>query len=110
MLAFAPPEEREALMRGMTPVRYTKKTIATFPALRKALEQIRRDGYAIGDEERDEGVRGVAAPVLSGGFARYGVAVTAPSYRLTGARLQEVTEAVRAAAAKITEALRPTEF
>lgn len=109
MLAFAPAAEQGVLFARMIPVRYTSKTIASFAALRKALERIRTAGYATGDEERDEGVGGVAAPILAQGLVRYGIGVAAPSYRLQGARLVEVTAAVRQAAARITEDLG-TEF
>ncbi|MGE0799557.1 MAG: IclR family transcriptional regulator [Lautropia sp.] len=110
MLAFAPPSEQEVLFAQLTPVRYTTKTISSFSALRKALASIRAQGYATGDEERDEGVGGVAAPIVTQGVVRYGIGVAAPSFRLQGQRLVELTAAVRRAAARVSEALAVTDF
>ena len=110
MLAFAPAGEQEVLFARMTPVRYTSKTIGSFAALRKALDRIRAAGFATGDEERDEGVGGVAAPIATQGAVRYGIGIAAPSFRLQGTRLQELTAAVRQAAARIARELETTEF
>jgi DNA-binding IclR family transcriptional regulator len=110
LLAHAGPDEQEALLRLMEPVRYTKKTVPSVKALRQALERIRGQGYAYSDEERDEGVRGIAAPVLAGGRARYCVSLSGPAFRLTDGKVAEMSAAVKNAAMTISEALRKTEY
>jgi DNA-binding IclR family transcriptional regulator len=50
-----------ALKDGLEP--RTSHTQTDPSALRKILETVRREGYAIDDEESEEGMRGLAAPV-----------------------------------------------
>jgi len=44
--------------------RFTHRTIATVEALRAEMEKTRRRGYAVDDEELEEGLRCIAVPVL----------------------------------------------
>jgi len=110
LLAFAPPAEQEEILRMLHPTHYTGRTLQSKAALKVALEQIKRTGYAVTDEERDEGVWGVAAPVFQGGQANYGIAIAAPKFRKTAQRMAAVTEAVVAAAAAVTQDLAAVEF
>ena len=41
----------------------TARTVADRDALRAVLEQVRRQGYAITDQELEQGLRSVAAPI-----------------------------------------------
>jgi DNA-binding IclR family transcriptional regulator len=108
MLAFADPEEQEEMLRLMTPVRYTPKTIANRTSLRGAIKKIREQGYAVGDEELDLDVRAVAAPVFWRGQCRFCLSVAVPSFRLPDERLPEMIPEVKAAALTITEQLADT--
>lgn len=110
LLAHADRADQEAMFRLMEPVRYTRKTITGLKALRRVLNKIRNDGYAYSDQERDEGVRGIAAPIASGGEARYCVTMSGPSFRLTDEKIPEMVSGVRTTASKISEALRATEY
>jgi IclR family acetate operon transcriptional repressor len=44
-------------------MRYTNKTIHSAEALRARLEQVRKQGYALDDEEQSLGVRCLAVPL-----------------------------------------------
>ncbi len=44
--------------------RFTDRTLVTHDALRRNLEQVKERGYAVDDEEFDQGVRCVAAPIF----------------------------------------------
>lgn len=105
LLACAPPAERAALRRMLHPVRYTTHTIMGKAELKAELDRIATRGYALTEEERDEGVWGVAAPILENGAARYCIAIAAPRFRLDGARIQAMIEAVCAGARAVTAAL-----
>jgi DNA-binding IclR family transcriptional regulator len=62
LLAHAPlPVRQQALAGPLT--RYTKYTITDPAALRRALAQVRRDGYAISDRQIEIVSLSVAAPV-----------------------------------------------
>jgi len=65
MLAFQPPEVIEQIVSKIRFVRYTHKTIMSREALMKALERVRRRGYAIDDQEIEAGVRCVGAPITA---------------------------------------------
>jgi IclR family transcriptional regulator, pca regulon regulatory protein len=63
LLAALPDDRLEAHLRELKPRAYTAKTITRIPQLKKALLQVRRDGYAIVDEELEAGLRSIAVPV-----------------------------------------------
>ncbi|GGK97567.1 IclR family transcriptional regulator domain-containing protein [Mangrovihabitans endophyticus] len=63
LLAGLPDEAREAYLEGIEPVRLTSRTLASVSALRTELERVSRQGYAIVDQELEEGLRAIAAPV-----------------------------------------------
>jgi len=110
LLAFAPEPERTPLMKLLKPQRYTHKTLATRAAMLKELERIRREGYALTDEERDEGVWGVAAPISLRAEVQHCIAIAVPRFRITAKKLPGVITATTAAAAAITHALAAVDF
>lgn len=110
LLAFAPEPERTPLMKLLKPQRYTHKTLATRAAMLKELERIRREGYALTDEERDEGVWGVAAPISLRADVQHCIAIAVPRFRITAKKLPGVITATTAAAAAITHALAAVDF
>ncbi|MEV7084964.1 IclR family transcriptional regulator C-terminal domain-containing protein [Streptomyces sp. NPDC093085] len=63
MLAFLPEEERDRRLKATTPAALTPYTLVSVDLLRAELERVRRQGYAIVDQELEEGLRSVAAPV-----------------------------------------------
>src|SRR5271154_6024802 len=64
MLAFQPEEVIKQIVAKIRFVRCTPKTLTSGEALLKALERIRRRGYAIDDEEIELGVRCIGAPIF----------------------------------------------
>lgn len=110
LLAYAPDQEREAIMRMLHPVRYTANTLTTKSALKADLEKILKKGYGITDEERDEGVWGVAVPVFERGEARYCVAAAVPRFRMTEEKEAAMVTALRQTAANITETFATVDF
>lgn len=63
LLAHLPDAEREARLKELTLVRLTKSTIVDHASLRKTLQQIRRAGYALVDQELEVGLRSLAVPI-----------------------------------------------
>lgn len=63
LLAALPDEKLETYLRGLKPRAYTPKTIIRIAPLKKAILQVRKDGYAIVDEELEPGLRSIAVPV-----------------------------------------------
>ncbi len=86
----------------------TQRLVARRPAQEAELTAIRKAGYAISQDELEEGVAGLAAPILDGrSVAVASIGVVAPSARLP--RERDLAPAVRDAAAQITTelAVRP---
>lgn len=84
LLAHLSPGKREALLAKPLP-RYTSTTITDPVQLEAELEQVRRQGYALDQQEYAEGVEAVAAPVRDG-FGRVVAAlsvayITSPTKR-----------------------------
>jgi IclR family transcriptional regulator, pca regulon regulatory protein len=82
LLAHLAPSERERRLRGLPLTRFTPKTLTSLPRLRGDLEEVRRRGYAVNDQELDLGLRSCAAPV----FDRRGAAVAAVNVSVSSAR------------------------
>jgi DNA-binding IclR family transcriptional regulator len=93
MLAFQTPESIDAITEKIKFVRFTPKTICSRNDLLKALEKVRRRGYAIDDEEVDVGVRCVGAPVFNeSGRPIAAVSVSAPASRITTQSVPAIAE------------------
>src|SRR5215469_7881440 len=67
LLAALPDDKLEAYLRNLKPVVYTPKTLTRVPEIKTAILQVRKDGYAIVDEELESGLRSIAVPVLTRG-------------------------------------------
>ncbi|HWA94017.1 MAG TPA: IclR family transcriptional regulator C-terminal domain-containing protein [Terracidiphilus sp.] len=63
LLASLPDEELNAYLRSLKPKAYTPKTLTRIPQIRKAILQVREDGYSIVDEELEPGLRSIAVSV-----------------------------------------------
>lgn len=107
LLADLPEPELLARLSHTTLARITDHTIIDRAALLAELAEIRRRGYAIGDQELAVGLRGVAAPIRD--RSRRAVAainVSGPTSTISHKRLeQEITPAVVATAVRISQAL-----
>lgn len=101
------PRHELAELLARKPLRpFTSRTLTAPEAYIETLEEVRRAGYAVDDEEYLEGVRAVAAPVLD----RSGLVVAALyavgfSSRLTPERMRMLTRLVPATARRISRQL-----
>ncbi|MBN1103116.1 MAG: IclR family transcriptional regulator [Deltaproteobacteria bacterium] len=106
LLAALPGEQLEEVIRGKGLRRFTEKTITDLEKLRRELAKFRERGYTIDNEEIEEGLKCVAAPILgSNGETLAAISISAPSERFNGASPLFVSE-VKDTAAKISAALR----
>jgi IclR family pca regulon transcriptional regulator len=74
LLAALPDEELDAYLDRVKLARLTSRTVATPAALRTELRKVRAQGFAIVDQELEEGLRSVAAPIRDRGGAVIGAA------------------------------------
>lgn len=63
MLAYLEPDELDAYFATTTLRPMTERTVVSQQRLRDILAEVRRDGYAINDEELEQGLRSIAVPV-----------------------------------------------
>ena len=105
LLAHLSPARVNALLAAPLP-RYTDRTVVEPERLRDQLEQIRRDGWAIDDEERNTGMRCIAAPIRDlHGEVRAGLSVSGPSNRVAPGDYHRLAELVRTAAREVSAGL-----
>ncbi len=104
ILAWAEDAVRQRLIDQLEFERFTPGTIGNAEALRAEVERARMQGYAVNLEEREIGVRSVAAPVLNReGVAIASVCVGGPIFRVSEEDLHgRLAELARATAASIT--------
>lgn len=73
----------------------TSKTIVDVGDIRKAIAKAARDGFAMDNEETEEGLRCVAAPIRDGsGRICAAMSVSAPTTRLRASALEEIRAAL----------------
>jgi DNA-binding IclR family transcriptional regulator len=88
IMAFLPEERVADILRRTRFERFTHRTIATAEALRVEIEKTRRRGYAVDDEELEEGLRCIAVPLLDAQRQPVAaVSVSGPSFRVTAQKL-----------------------
>src|SRR5271165_4801428 len=63
LLAALPEKELAAYLRNLKPRAYTPKTLTRVPQIKKAILEVRANGYALVDEELEAGLRSIAIPV-----------------------------------------------
>lgn len=110
LLAFAPPEVLEQLLR--TPLeRMTPNTIIDPNALRREIETIRQDGVALTFEENTPGSSAVAAPVHdSGGSVVAALSIGGPTERVSHLDRDFVTSCITKHAERISADLATKSF
>jgi len=84
----------------------TKRTITSVAALAEECQRTRKRGFAVDDEEQNEGVRCVAAPIRdSSGQVVASIGISAPAARLPRDRFKGVGAEVMAVAREISRKL-----
>jgi IclR family acetate operon transcriptional repressor len=105
LLAHLPPEIRAHYLPHPLP-RCTQKTIVDDQLFTRELERVLMQGYAIVNEEFQEGLAAVAAPIFDHtGRAFAAIAISGPSYRMTVSNFDTLATAVKDTALAITEQL-----
>ncbi len=101
-LAYLPPAELDAILSEPLEA-YTEQTISSPNELRVEFKNIRRQGFAIDNEEYEVGVCAVAAPI----FNRAGMVIAAlgcpnPTSRSTPERIERIAESFKQSAQAIS--------
>ena len=108
MLAMLPASQRELLIKSLEFKRYTQQTITTPALLNRELNEIRKNGFAVDNEEHQHGVCCVASAIIDSlGVPVAAISVTAPTFRVTESNFQDWGKRVAKASAAIAQRLQP---
>lgn len=109
LLAQLADKEVASIVRRHRLVRFTDETLVTPESLAADLAETRKRGYAFDKEEKNPGMRCIAAPVFDmHNEPVAGVSISGPSARIPDSRVEALAAAVRTAAVQLTEALGGT--
>ncbi len=93
-LAYLPPEVVEPILNGPFDA-CTPKTITSPARLREELEATRQRGYALDDEEFEQGIRAVSAPIQDiDGNIIAALSMPGPVNRMPPERVREIVDAL----------------
>jgi DNA-binding IclR family transcriptional regulator len=106
ILAFLPPDQLARRLKGYVYSKHSPNTILTKDRFLEDLALVASRGYAVDNEEYEEGLRCIAAPVYdhSGGVTG-AVSIAGPTFRVTGARLPALSREVRRTATELSTTL-----
>jgi len=106
ILAFSAEGEVDRFLAGRTLEGFTRNTLTSPIVFRREIEKVRESGYALDDEEREDGLRCIGAPVRSSsGEVIASVSIAGPVFRITPDRIHPVAQAVVRAADTISAAI-----
>jgi DNA-binding IclR family transcriptional regulator len=106
LAAFLPAELRASILSTIKFQPATPKTIMNLVHFRQELEKIRRQGYAVDDEEAVQGARCVSAPILNSDREPIAaVSVSGPVTRVSPNQVAALAGAVSSAARAISAAM-----
>ena len=98
-IAFLPDDRLEPLLKRLQYRSHTRRTITSSPALKSELTRIRRRGFAVDNEEVEDGLRCIGAPVRDyTGEVVASISIAGPVFRVQKGRIVELSRAVMQAA------------
>lgn len=106
ILAYQPEEVVDSTIRRLGMPRFTPYTITDPNRFKRELAAIRSRGYALDSEEMEEGVRCLAAPVLSpDGRTLAAMSLSGPVGRLGEPRIEELVPHIKRIANSFSDSL-----
>jgi IclR family pca regulon transcriptional regulator len=107
LLAYLPPDDLQRYLTTATMERLTNRTIVDRVRLREILAETRRRGWALANEESEQGVRSIAVPIVNRtGLVRAAINVSGHASRVSLAQLRRIyLPVVQDAARGISQAL-----
>ena len=106
LLAFADDDQRQAALEGVRLLAFTKTTHTSRAALDRELAQVREQRFARDNEEREEDLRCISAPVFDhSGAVVAAISVSWPGFRYERGQESEWIATIQGAAARISTVL-----
>ncbi len=111
LIAFAPPEVRDALVETVELSALGPHAITDRAAFRTEIEAVRAQGHAVADEEHEPGIRALGVPITGpDGVAHAALSVAAPAFRMPLDELLALRPALTSAAQELAVLLPPRPF
>jgi len=103
VLAFLPREQVDELIPEHGLRAYTPRTITSRAAFRTELERVRRRGYAVDDEEIEEALKCIGAPIRDcSGNVIAAISIAGPASRMKQDAMPRLIRSVTTAAAQLS--------
>jgi len=97
-------EELAFYVKNTQLIAFTPNTLTSLVQISLELEKVREQGYAVDDEECDQGAKCIAAPIYDySGTIVAGISVTAPSVRFQGDRTETILPVLLETAQRISK-------
>lgn len=104
MLADMPDDRIRAIWEQSDIEKITESTVTDFRKFQELIQDIRKTGYALDNEENEPGVRCIAVSLKSfHGGPSYAISISAPRDRMDGRRIQELKDLVLDTKEKIAQ-------
>ena len=96
IMATLPEEEVKQIWNESIIEKKTEKTITDYTQMQDVLEEVKKNGYALDDEENEKGVRCIAACLYGHQKeVKYAFSISGPTSRMTRERVKELAVDVR---------------
>ena len=106
LLAWMSAEERDEALDGVRLLAFNQRTLTTRAALDAEVDQVRLQGFAVDNEEREEGVHCIGAPIFDyTGAVVAALSVSWPSFRFAPGEEGDKIARTKEAAARISAIL-----
>jgi IclR family transcriptional regulator, acetate operon repressor len=106
LLAHLPEGEIDAVIRSRGLKSFTRNTITSATLLKRELKTIRERGYAVDNEEIDEGLRCIGAPVRDfSGRVVASMSIAGPAFRVSKAKVSALANLVIGVAERLSQEL-----
>lgn len=103
LVAYLPKEQRDKILKETRFEKFTINTICSIESMLQEFDVIRKRGYSLDNEEREEGIICIAAPLFDAfGDAIASVCVSGPSYRLRDKGLHNIGQTVKGIADELS--------
>ena len=109
LLAHMDEDRLDRLLASVQLQAFTDRSITTVESLKQDLTSIRARGFSIDNEEKNEGMRCIAAPVFDvNGEAVAGISVSGPTSRVREDGIEQLSRPVIEAGQALTQAIGGT--
>ncbi len=106
LVAHLPPNQLTELVDGLELIARTPNSIQSKPELKRHLQLVRKEGFAMSDEEEFVGTRSLAAPILdSRGAVKAAIAVAGTTSHSAWLELPSLVAMVQVAARDMSKSL-----